>query len=1116
MSGPRNNLEDLRLRRVNGATAPQSPANRNVHDQQKASKFKPSTSFNTPEQVTNRKLKNPLPSFSTPGFGKSKPLPLHSTFPADNTIVVDVSSAESSPTGPSVTRVPAKRLSSDFPVDFEMIGSAKRVKIDEKLDKENVFASSPKDKGKDKDHPPTLGTRGNAGIRLDHLSYETQKDSILTSPLNIVQSYPLNWSDLLLKSEDELNMALNSNITRRNEISEWIRQASSGPNSGHDVGMLLDFDKILEYRIKIIMAIRTSLSKGERPIIPDPAWLPTPPSHNPYSVKPRSSLYFSAQEPVKTSTEVVASTSRSKVVYDDTNDYPRAMSLPDDGSMQMVAAHGATAKGPSLPVPRSVTLSLSPEPAVVHNSNLTKSIYYPEVLDKLQRCFGLTSFRKNQLETIIATMTGRDTLVLMPTGGGKSLCYQLPAICTSGVTRGVTVVISPLLALMQDQVEQLNRKGIDVLYFNSDQDREESARVASHLRAYGTGNKPLIVYATPEKLQHSGEFLSILKGLYSKGLLARFPIDEAHCIVKWGRDFREAYKLLGRLRDEFPKIPIMALTATATEQVKTDIIRLLKIKDCEILWQSMNRQNLFYEIRSKKGYIKDMVDFIVTQHSNETGIIYCQSRKSCEELAKTLRDQYRLDALHYHAGMISADRKDVQARWQTGRCKIIVATVAFGMGVDKPDVRFVIHRDLPNDLDGYYQETGRAGRDGKPADCLLYYSYGDAISRRRQIRDNRDTNHQEKSHQEEELQRVVQYCQNDVDCRRTQVLAYYSEQFDHRKCHLGCDNCSNPQGVERHDVTTLAVQFIQFAQAIVAGGERVTRNQFLDAVRGSTNKAIKDKNLHQHPHFACGKGTSRECAERLVDRLDAMGIFDSVTVQNGEWGSSYLRVTAKGDHFISRGERLTIEMRAGTSKRPTTNALQRSKRPSSNVTTAAKSANKPPQIPDDPIVSSGDDEEDFWQSDDDIQFVPSPKKVAARRPLPVMDEEFEIEFSDKSDDANLRAHKRELERLRQQIADEVGELNPEEIVDSGLLEYLSLVDIADLNDFNKALIEFEVDPQGPFKLYSMRFLDCCVKKHVHRRGSKATKAKSAASIGELHDKFDYQRTKPPSTKRPGR
>lgn len=427
---------------------------------------------------------------------------------------------------------------------------------------------------------------------------------------------------------------------------------------------------------------------------------------------------------------------------------------------------------------------------VQNETSFELSPYYVEVKRRLRETFGLTAFRKNQLEAIIAAMGGRDVFVLMPTGGGKSLCYQLPAICTTGETKGVTVVISPLLALMKDQVDSLMRKNVNALLSNSETFGEDWQRLVTNV------DKPNLWYITPEKLKDSGKVNDILFYLYQKQLLARFVIDEAHCISTWGQDFREAvrhfflvatlyeltfllpprqYKFLGSLRDRFPSVPIMALTATADQRTVADILSQLKLKDLAMFQQSFNRVNLKYIVqKKKKNHLNDIISFIQTKHRGNAGIVYCNARARCEKVAVELRDN-GVNAAHFHAGMDTMDKDLVVHDWQSGRVPVIVATVFLlcvdysyeylvvifadrfrygyrqGGWLEPPffnlffplnfltcAVRFVIHHDMPKSLSGYavslhsssvanpctsyYQETGRAGRDGEPAECVLCMS----------------------------------------------------------------------------------------------------------------------------------------------------------------------------------------------------------------------------------------------------------------------------------------------------------------------------------------------------------------------------------------------------------
>ncbi|OCH95254.1 ATP-dependent DNA helicase [Obba rivulosa] len=510
--------------------------------------------------------------------------------------------------------------------------------------------------------------------------------------------------------------------------------------------------------------------------------------------------------------------------------------------------------------------------------------WYSEVQKKLLHVFKVESFRRNQLEAINATLDGQDVFLLMPTGGGKSLCFQLPAICETGRTKGVTVVIGPLISLMDDQVQALREKGIDVEALNKDMPAEKSREIRQRLRH--SSNKPKLLYVTPERIQLD-DMNETLGLLYRQGLLARFAVDEVHCISEWGRDFRDAYKALDVLRKNFPKVPIMALTGTATKRVVNDIVTRLKIEGCLQLRQSFNRRNLNYMVEAKVGRgLAKIVEFINSKHHGKTGIIYCRSRIDCEQVAGELCDQHRIPAKYFHAGLDRETKTQILQDWQSGACKVVVATTAFGMGIDKADVRFVIHQCLPRSLEGYYQETGRAGRDGKPADCVLYYNYGDAQSLFRLIRNEDTTSAESKEASEDGLRRVVQFCQNVIDCRREQVLAYFDEKFDPRDCNEQCDNCRNGGSVQVQDVTEITKMIVS---RMPNDEYRITRNQLVDIVRGSQKKDLREKGFDQLSLFGICKDKG-ENVERIIDLMLSEQYLATRSIQcHQAWTKEYLK-----------------------------------------------------------------------------------------------------------------------------------------------------------------------------------------------------------------------------------
>jgi len=489
-------------------------------------------------------------------------------------------------------------------------------------------------------------------------------------------------------------------------------------------------------------------------------------------------------------------------------------------------------------------------------SNLPTSPVPPTLEQALKHFFGYDSFRAGQREIVEAALQKRDQMIVMPTGGGKSLCFQLPAL----LKPGLTVVVSPLIALMQDQVEALVDNGIGATFLNSTLNSQE---VRSRETAILEG-KIKLLYVAPERLL--GErFLPFLDIVAAKLGISAFAIDEAHCVSEWGHDFRPEYRQMKRVRDRYPDIPIMALTATATERVRQDIIQQLTLRNPYIHVASFNRPNLYYEVRQKNKHSFAEVLQII-QKKGGSGIIYCLSRKKVEEVAYKLQ-QSGIPALPYHAGMNDSDRTTNQTRFIRDDVQVMVATVAFGMGINKPDVRFVIHYDLPKNLEGYYQESGRAGRDNEPSHCTLFFGFGDVKTIEYIIDQKPDEQEQRIARQQ--LRRVINYAQS-TDCRRTVQLSYFGDSFP-GNCG-NCDNCCHQKPVE--DCTIEAMKFLS---CVARCKEKFGMNHIIDVLRGSKNQKVLQYQHHQLSTYGIGKDRSAEDWKNLVRSLLNQGLVDETT-----------------------------------------------------------------------------------------------------------------------------------------------------------------------------------------------------------------------------------------------
>jgi ATP-dependent DNA helicase RecQ len=499
---------------------------------------------------------------------------------------------------------------------------------------------------------------------------------------------------------------------------------------------------------------------------------------------------------------------------------------------------------------------------------------------ELKRSFGFDSFRSGQETVVRDALAGRDLLAIMPTGGGKSLCFQLPAI----MQPGTALVVSPLIALMQDQVRLLTQNGIAATFINSSLDGRE---IAARLRGLRQGEYKL-VYVAPERLVQADFINQVLPAVNNERGISAFVIDEAHCVSEWGHDFRPEYRQLATVRQRFADVPVWAFTATATERVRQDIVDQLALRNPRVHVASFNRANLFYAVRPKDKRTYD--ELLARTRDESAGIVYCLSRKRVDELAAQLQSD-GVRALPYHAGLDADERRRNQDAFIRDDAQVVIATIAFGMGINKPDVRWVVHYDLPRTLESYYQESGRAGRDGDPAQCVLYFGASDIRTADFLIQQKIDPVTGEPLEEEQriarqQLRQVLSYAES-TECRRAIQLRYFGESFA-PPCGA-CDNCTNPR--ELQDWTLPARQFLSCVARLAQRHERYGVAHVVDVLRGSESQKLIDRGHQSLTVYGIGKHRSLDEWRHLARNLVHQGLVNEtqdgypVLVLNQEsWG----------------------------------------------------------------------------------------------------------------------------------------------------------------------------------------------------------------------------------------
>ena len=494
------------------------------------------------------------------------------------------------------------------------------------------------------------------------------------------------------------------------------------------------------------------------------------------------------------------------------------------------------------------------------------------LLQQLKHYFGFDKFKGDQEAIILSLMEGHDTFVLMPTGGGKSLCYQLPSL----IMEGTAIVISPLIALMKNQVDVINgmsEDGTVAHYLNSSLNKSAIQQVMDNVRS----GKTKLLYVAPESLNKE-EYVEFLKSIH----ISFYAIDEAHCISEWGHDFRPEYRNIRPTINKIGNAPVIALTATATDKVRTDIKKSLGIMDAHEFKSSFNRANLYYEVRPKTNDVDKQIIKFIRQHEGKSGIIYCLSRKKVEELAEVLKAN-NIKAAPYHAGLDSATRSQTQDDFLMERIDVIVATIAFGMGIDKPDVRFVIHYDIPKSLEGYYQETGRAGRDGGEGLCIAFYAQKD-LKKLEKFMEGKPVAEQDIGRQL--LQETAAYAESSV-CRRKMLLHYFGEEYPHDNCH-NCDNCLHPkEKIEAGNALNIVLK------AVLSLKENFRQEYVIDFIKGRGTDDILSHKHDQLEDFGAGEDEDPKLWNPVIRQALIAGSLKKDVENYG-----LLKITSAGKRFI--------------------------------------------------------------------------------------------------------------------------------------------------------------------------------------------------------------------------